>query len=127
MGGAGMQPSLVSHGLDHLAVEDRLSLLDALRISTRTNGEPILFGPEVKQYLQQLLVTHKLDTLCIDDQMKIAQVLWDSMDEKSRTNELSKAEKMELDLRIKDMELYPQRCLTWEEVRARLRNKRAKK
>ena len=62
-------------------------------------------------------------TLPIEDRLRIANDLWDSVENDSPKRELSDALKSELDRRIADDDANPDEAMPWGEVKKRLYRK----
>lgn len=59
--------------------------------------------------------------LPVDDRRKLADDLYDSIDRDVDGFELSEEQKAEIDRRIADYKAHPERLISWEEARERLR------
>ncbi len=69
----------------------------------------------------------EIKQLDIDDRILLVGQIWDSVadDRSAETEEplgLSQAQKDELDRRLAEYEKSPEECLTWKEVKSRLRS-----
>ena len=62
-------------------------------------------------------------TLSIEERLSLVEGIWKSLPESAYEPELSDAMKAELDRRLADIEENPDDGYTWEEVKARLRDR----
>lgn len=64
----------------------------------------------------------EIKKLSIDDRIWLVQEIWNSVAEETPVWEPTEAQKRELDRRIADLDANPDDVLTWEEVKASLRD-----
>jgi putative addiction module component (TIGR02574 family) len=62
-----------------------------------------------------------IDRLSIPDRITLVQEIWDSIAANPESVPLTEDLKLELDRRIADLDANPNDVLTWEEIKARIR------
>ncbi|HTU21703.1 MAG TPA: addiction module protein [Gemmataceae bacterium] len=65
-----------------------------------------------------------IDRLSIPDRITLVQEIWDSIAAHPESVPLTEDLKLELDRRIADLDANPNDVLTWEEIKARIRERR---
>lgn len=63
----------------------------------------------------------EIKALSLDDRIHLVQAIWDSIADEQVHLDLTDAQKQELDRRIDAYDTDPQNVLTWEEVKAAIR------
>jgi putative addiction module component (TIGR02574 family) len=63
-------------------------------------------------------------SLPIDERIALVQAIWDSIAADTDQLPLTDPQKRELDRRIADLDANPKNVLTWEEIKARVREQR---
>lgn len=64
---------------------------------------------------------NEITALSIKDRILLVQAIWDSIAAEQAYPDLTEAQKRELDYRIDDYEMNPENVLTWEEIKASVR------
>ncbi len=64
-----------------------------------------------------------IDRLSVADRLRLVEEIWDSVAESVESMDIPQSHKDELDRRLSAMREDPRAGSTWEEVKARLRNK----
>jgi putative addiction module component (TIGR02574 family) len=67
---------------------------------------------------------NQIKTLNLDDRIKLVQAIWDTIAEDQADMELTDAEKQEFDRRIAEHDADSDNVLTWEELKANIKNKK---
>jgi putative addiction module component (TIGR02574 family) len=65
-----------------------------------------------------------IDRLSIEDRLTLLQEIWDSIAASSEQLPLKEDQKRLLDRRLADLDANPDNSLTWEEIKARVREPR---
>jgi len=64
-----------------------------------------------------------IDRLSVPDRITLVQEIWDSLAAHPESVPLTEGLKLELDKRLADLEANPNNVLTWEEIKARIRER----
>jgi putative addiction module component (TIGR02574 family) len=64
---------------------------------------------------------NEIAALSIEDRIRLVQAIWDSIAAEQAYPDLTEAQQQELDRRIDDYEASPNAVLTWEEIKASVR------
>lgn len=64
---------------------------------------------------------NEIASLSIEDRIFLVQAIWDSIAVEQAYTNLTETQKRELDRRIDDSEMNPDNFLTWEEVKASIK------
>jgi putative addiction module component (TIGR02574 family) len=64
---------------------------------------------------------NQIAALSIKDRIRLVQAIWDSIAAEQAYPDLTKQQKRDLDRRIDDYEANPDNVLTWEEIRASIK------
>jgi putative addiction module component (TIGR02574 family) len=72
-----------------------------------------------------MLNIQELLELPADERIQLANELWDSVEQEVKASELTPAQIEELERRLADAKANPDDDLSWEEVKASLRARRA--
>jgi putative addiction module component (TIGR02574 family) len=65
---------------------------------------------------------NEIASLSVEERLFLVQAIWDSIAAEQAYPELTEAQERELDARIKDFEMNPDNSLSWEEVKASIKN-----
>ena len=64
---------------------------------------------------------NEIASLNIEDRILLVQAIWDSIAAEQAYPDLTEVQKRELDYRIDDYEMNPDNVLTWEEIKASIK------
>lgn len=64
---------------------------------------------------------NQIAALSIKDRIRLVQAIWDSIAAEQAYPDLTQQQMHELDRRIDDYEAHPDNVLTWEEIRASIK------
>ncbi len=64
---------------------------------------------------------NEIAALSVEDRILLVQAIWDSIAAEQAYPDLTEAQKRELDYRINDYDMNPDNILTWEEVKASIK------
>ncbi len=64
---------------------------------------------------------NEIATLSIEERIDLVQDIWDSIAAESTCSDLTETQKLELDRRIADDEANPDNVMTWEEIKASIK------
>jgi putative addiction module component (TIGR02574 family) len=67
---------------------------------------------------------NEIASLSIEDRISLVQAIWDSIAAEQADIDLTEAQKREIDRRIDDYEMNPDNVLTWEEIKASVKEQR---
>ncbi len=62
-----------------------------------------------------------ITVMSIDDRIALVQAIWDSIADETDPFPLTEQQQRELDRRIAELDANPKNVLTWEEIKARIR------
>jgi putative addiction module component (TIGR02574 family) len=65
-----------------------------------------------------------IDRLSVEDRLTLVQEIWDSIAASPKPLPLTEDQKRLLDRRLADLDANPSNILTWEEIKARVREPR---
>ncbi|MBO3462014.1 addiction module protein [Aetokthonos hydrillicola Thurmond2011] len=65
---------------------------------------------------------NQIMSLNVEDRILLVQAIWDSIATEQAYPELTDQQKQELDRRITDSQANPDNVMTWQEIRASIRN-----
>jgi putative addiction module component (TIGR02574 family) len=66
---------------------------------------------------------NEIVSLSIEDRIHLVQAIWDSIAAEQADIDLTEPQKREIDRRIDDYEMNPDNVLTWEEIKASLKER----
>jgi putative addiction module component (TIGR02574 family) len=67
---------------------------------------------------------NEIASLSIEDRIRLVQAIWDSIAAEQADIDLTEPQKREIDRRIDDYEMNPDNVLTWEEIKASIKEQR---
>lgn len=67
---------------------------------------------------------NEIATFSIEDKILLVQAIWDSIAAEQAYPDLTEAQKKQLDDRMDDYDRNPENVLTWEEVKASIKEQR---
>lgn len=69
-------------------------------------------------------VLRELESWPLEDQIRLVQEAWDQIADRGAEPELSAAQRALIDERLERLAVSPEECLSWEEIRKRVRSGR---
>ena len=64
----------------------------------------------------------EIASLSVEDRITLVEAIWDTIGTDEIPADLSDTQKQELDRRIAELDACPGNVLTWDEIKARIRN-----
>jgi putative addiction module component (TIGR02574 family) len=81
-----------------------------------------LADPKTSCCMDITATLNQIMSLNVEDRILLVQAIWDSIATEQAYPELTDQQKQELDRRITDSQANPDNVMTWQEIRASIRN-----